>query len=141
MLHNALFASVIALGAAGMAQAQDLGPRLVGGGEDAQVVYAEPSRNVAGGGVASISGGGNNMQIAYGPRVTTQAGIGLFAELTGGGDNAEVVYRQVAPSATMLAGRSATGESLGPRAADRRNAPARENPGLIVPQHRQRVLR
>ena len=39
MFRNALFASLIALGAtAGAAQAQDHGPRLVGGGTDAQVV-------------------------------------------------------------------------------------------------------
>jgi hypothetical protein len=39
MIRNAVFASVIAFGAIGAAQAQDAGPRLVGGGDNKQLVY------------------------------------------------------------------------------------------------------
>ena len=107
MFRNALFASVIALGAAGAAQAQDRGPHLVGGGKDAQVVYSEPSRNVVGGGVASLSGGGKDRQIAYGPAVTTEAATGLVARLENVNGDLRVVYGPAAPSGSMLAGRAA----------------------------------
>jgi hypothetical protein len=65
MSRNALIASVVALGAAGAAQAQDGGPRLIGSGADAQVVYAEPSRNLVGGGVATTCGSSDDRTIAY----------------------------------------------------------------------------
>jgi hypothetical protein len=105
MIRNALIASVIALGAAGAAQAQDRGPQLVGGGENAQVIYGEPSRNVVGGGFASLSGGANNLRITYGPGVVTEAPDGTVARLVGGGENAQLVHEQVAPAAPLLAGR------------------------------------
>src|SRR3712207_3124714 len=104
MFRNALIASVVALGAAGAAQAQDLGPRVIGGGDDAQVVYAEPSRNLAGGGVATTSGSGDDRTIASGT-TRAQRGNGLVAELTGGGENAKVVYRPASPTDTLVAGR------------------------------------
>jgi hypothetical protein len=102
--NSTFLASVIALGSVGAVQARDVGPRLVGGGENTQVVYAEPSRNVVGGGHATISGGADNLRITYGPRATAQAAIGRVAELVGGGDNAQVVYHQTAPSGSMVAG-------------------------------------
>jgi hypothetical protein len=106
MFRNALIASVVALGAAGAAQAQDGGPRLIGSGADTQVVYAEPSRNLVGGGVATTSGSSDDRTIAYGD-TSAQAGSGLVAELTGGGDNAQLVYRPAAPADSLLAGRAA----------------------------------
>jgi hypothetical protein len=56
MFRTTLIASVIALGAAGAAQAQDLGPRLIGGGADGgpRVEYAAPSQNVVGGGYQPV---------------------------------------------------------------------------------------
>jgi hypothetical protein len=107
MIRNALIASVIALGTLGAAQAQDNGPRLVGGGDNAEVVYAVPSHNVVGGGAATITGGGDNLRIAYGSGTTTQQQRGLVAELHGGGDNAQLVYRPVTPSDSLLASHSA----------------------------------
>jgi hypothetical protein len=107
MIRNAVFASVIALGAIGGAQAQDAGPRLVGGGDNAQVVYAEPSHNVVGGGAATITGGGDNLRIAYGSGTTTQEQHGLTAELIGGGDNKQLVYRPAVPAGAMVAERTA----------------------------------
>jgi len=106
MFRNALIASVVALGAAGAAQAQDIGPRVIGGGDDAQVVYADPSRNLVGGGVATTSGSGDDRTIAYGT-TRAQTGNGLVAELTGGGENAQVVYRPASPTDTLVAGRTA----------------------------------
>lgn len=107
MLRKALFASLIALGTAGIAQAQDAGPRLIGGGENAQVVYAVPSNNVVGGAVASINGGGENTQIAYGQLPALHAQNNMTAVLVGGGDNAQVVYYQGTPADSMLAGQAA----------------------------------
>jgi hypothetical protein len=106
MFRNALFASVMVLGAAGVAQAQDLGPRLVGGGENAQVVYSEPSRNVVGGGSARLSGGGDDQQIAYGPGVTTEASNGTVARLENVNGDLRVVYGPAASSGSMIAGRT-----------------------------------
>ena len=106
MFRNALFASVMAIGAAGAAQAQDLGPRLVGGGETAKVVYSEPSRNVVGGGSASLSGGGDNQRIAYGPDVTAEASNGTVARLENVNGDLRVVYAPAAPSGSMAAGRT-----------------------------------
>jgi hypothetical protein len=113
MFRNALFASVIALGAAGAAQAQ--APRDGGA--------AVPGGNVVGGGVATLSGGGDNAIVTYstggagagmtfhaqpgrGARFAGTQGDGPVVEyaapadtnpgreawLLGGGDNAEVVY-------------------------------------------------
>ena len=114
MFRNALFASLIALGAAGAAQAQaplDGSAAALGG-------------NVVGGGVATLSGGGDNATVTYSaggagggmafhaqaPRLARarngQGNGGLSVEylepetappgreawLLGGGDNAEVVY-------------------------------------------------
>ena len=114
MFRNTLFASLIALGAAGAAQAQapDPGGRWPAGG------------NIVGGADATISGGGDNLTITYntggaggGSALMTQAGRiarfgsthgdgpqveysapadtnpGREAWIVGGGDNAEVVYR------------------------------------------------
>jgi hypothetical protein len=113
MFRNALFASVIALGAAGAAQAQ--APDTTG--------FAVPATgNVVGGGAATIVGGGDNLVILYsgagaGPGGALQAqpprlararnsygGVsvdylepetappGREAWMVGGGDNAQVVY-------------------------------------------------
>ena len=113
MFRNTLFASLIALGASGAAQAQaplDGSAAAVGG-------------NVVGGGVATLSGGGDNATVTYsaggagvgmafhaqpgraagfagthgdGPVVQYAAPAdtnpGREAWLLGGGDNAEVVY-------------------------------------------------
>ena len=104
MVRNALFASLSALGAAGAAQAQDLGPRLVGGGENAQVVYSEPSGNVVGGGYASIAGGGENARVAYGQPAIPNASSSLVARLENINGDLRVVYGPAAPSGSMLAG-------------------------------------
>jgi hypothetical protein len=98
---------VFALGTAGAALAQDAGPSLIGGGDNAQVVYAVPSRNIVGGGAATITGGGDNLSIAHGPQVTTEAATGLVAELIGGGDDAQLVYHPAQASGSMLAGQAA----------------------------------
>ena len=113
MVRNTLFATLIALGAAGAAQAQ--APRDGGA--------AALAGNVVGGGVATLSGGGDNATVTYstggaggGMTFHSQAGRaarfagtqgdgpvveytapadtnpGREAWLLGGGDNAEVVY-------------------------------------------------
>ena len=118
MFRSALFASLIALGAAGAAQAQAQAP-LDGSA-------AALGGNVVGGGVATLSGGGDNATVTYstggaggggggvlsqsgriarfasgqgegGPRVeyltpAPAADPGREAWMLGGGDNAEVVY-------------------------------------------------
>jgi len=107
MIRNTLIASLIAFGVAGAAQAQDGGPRLVGGGPDAQDVYAEPSQNVVGGGRATIIGGNTDQRLAYGGATRIQPQSGLVAEIVGGGENQRVVYHQAGPAASMVAGRPA----------------------------------
>jgi hypothetical protein len=105
MIRRLIIVATLALGVASTARAQDQGPRLTGGGENAEVVYPEPSSNLVGGGVAHIAGGGDNLQITYGPRVRTETPNGLIAELSSGGEDAVVTYRQAVPSNTLLASR------------------------------------
>ena len=107
MLRTLTLACRLAFGICCPAWAQDSGPRLIGGGDDAQVVYPEPSRNLAGGGVATITGGADNMQITYGLQVTTGASHGLMAEMEGGGDDRRIVYRPIGSSNSMITGRGA----------------------------------
>ncbi|MFC7475435.1 hypothetical protein ACFQS7_13775 [Dankookia sp. GCM10030260] len=103
MFRTTLFASAVALATLGAAQAQDNGPRLIGGGPDAVVAYAEPSRNVVGGGLARIIGGGENQRLAYAADPTTQAPSGLVAEVVGGGENRQLVYRAAPATRRQLA--------------------------------------
>ncbi|MDO9709825.1 hypothetical protein [Paracraurococcus lichenis] len=106
MIRNALIASAIALGTIGAAQAQDAAPRLVGGGADASVVYDAPSRNLAGGGLATILGGGENQRLSY-AGITTQAPSGLVGTVIGGGENRQLVYRPALAGSRLLAGQGA----------------------------------
>ena len=113
MFRNALFASVIALGAAGTAQAQ---------APDTTGLAVPATGNIMGGGAATIVGGADNLTILYSgggagrggamqtqvPRLAqarnTYGGVaidyleretapaGREAWLVGGGDNTQVVY-------------------------------------------------
>ncbi|MFC7478239.1 hypothetical protein ACFQS7_28115 [Dankookia sp. GCM10030260] len=106
MFRSTLIASLIALGTAGAAFAQDSGPRLVGGGGDGgpRIEYSQPSQNVVGGGSARIIGGGENQQVVYGPRNTSQASSGLVARLVGGGADRRVIYEAAPNASPALAG-------------------------------------
>ena len=109
MFRDALFASVIVLGAAGAAQAQapsTWGGNIVGGGlagtlqggsDNAQVTYAQPG--AGGGGMHLAQAGrlgrfagsdGSGPKFEYGPPAATDAG--REAWVTGGGDDAQVTY-------------------------------------------------
>ena len=94
MFRTMLLASSLALGLTGAALAQG-GPRMVGGGPDAQVVYDAPVGNVVGGGAATIVGGANDQRLVYGGGLTTIAPNGMVAEITGEAGNRHVVYRPV----------------------------------------------
>src|SRR4051812_18716557 len=91
MIRSALLASAILLGT-GAAQAQDAGPRLVGGGENAVAASRVPSRNIVGGGFARLAGG-DNQSLAY-SGTQSQAPSGLIAEVVGGGENRQLIYRE-----------------------------------------------
>lgn len=106
MIRNTLIASAMALATLSAAQAQDAGPRLVGGGPDATVVYDAPSRNQVGGGLALFVTGGANQRITYSSTVA-QPPSGLVAELTGEGENRHVTYHPAATQDRSLAGRTA----------------------------------
>ena len=115
-----IFASLVAIGVAGAAQAQAPGTFNIAGQAPGQQVG-----NIAGGGSATLSGGGDDLTITYsapgaggggGGGVLSQSGrlarfasthgdgllveygapadtnLGREAWLAGGGDNAEVVY-------------------------------------------------
>src|SRR4051812_6419761 len=69
MFRSILLASTLAVALTGTAFAQGAsygGPRMIGGGPDAEVVYDAPSDNVVGGGYARITGEAGNPTIAYG---------------------------------------------------------------------------
>ena len=110
MIRDALFASVIVLGAAGAAQAQapsTWGGNVVGGGlagtlhgsgDNAQVVYAQPGAG-EGGGMHLVQTGrlgrfagsdDGSPRFEYGPPAATDAG--REAWVTGGGGDAQVIY-------------------------------------------------
>lgn len=111
MLRSILLASTFAVALTGTAFAQGAsygGPRMVGGGPDAQVVYDAPSANVVGGGAATIIGGARDQRLAYGGTPTTLAPSGLVGEITGEAGNRHVTYHQASPTgAGLLAGRPA----------------------------------
>ena len=111
MFRNALFASVIVLGAAGgAAHAQapfasggnvvggGLAGTLQGGGADAQVTYARPGAG-GGGGMHLAQPGrlgrfagsdGSGPRFEYGPLAAAETG--REAWVSGGGDDAQVTY-------------------------------------------------
>ena len=67
MSRKAVFASLIALGAAsaGAARAADEGPYLVNRNGTQEVVYGTHANNVVGGAFATITGGGEDEAITY----------------------------------------------------------------------------
>lgn len=95
MFRTMLLASSLALGLTGAALAQG-GPRMVGGGPDAQVVYDAPVDNVVGGGAATIVGGANDQRLVYGGGLTTIAPNGMVAEIVGEAGNRHVIYHPTA---------------------------------------------
>jgi hypothetical protein len=101
--HSLALAATLALGISSAAQAQQTGPRLIGGGDDAQVVYAQPSHNLAGRGTATLVGGGEDRQVAYAPDTVAQPGHGLVAVLVGGGADVQLAYREPTMPWTMTA--------------------------------------
>ncbi|MBL6081859.1 hypothetical protein JMJ56_28135 [Belnapia sp. T18] len=106
MFRTTVFASLIALGAVGAAQAQDHGPRLVGGGADGgpRVEYVAPSQNVVGGGYARITGESTNRSIAYSGQTTRQQQSGSVAQLVGGGREQTLVYVPAQAASPTFAG-------------------------------------
>ncbi len=109
MIRHTVFASLIALAAAGVAQAQDNGPRLVGGGGDGgpRVEYAVPSQNVVGGGYARITGDASNRSLAYSGPTTTQGATGYVGQLVGGGREQALVLVPAPAASATLAGQPA----------------------------------
>ncbi|MDB5373742.1 MAG: hypothetical protein JWP04_2384 [Belnapia sp.] len=98
MFRNLLLASVIAVGSAGAALAQD-GPRLVGGnaGGGPEVVYdngipGNVPGSVLGGAQVRMSGGDRDRSYQYGQ---VNAFPGQIGRLVGGGNEAHVVYEPV----------------------------------------------
>jgi hypothetical protein len=108
MIRNALFASMIVLGAAGAAQAADPGPRVVNRNGSQEVVRGPRAPdNVVGGAFATIAGGGANLVYRAAPGGRTQAAIGRIGRVVNVNGETRVAYAPAAPaaSATMLAGR------------------------------------
>ncbi|WP_149535564.1 hypothetical protein [Siccirubricoccus phaeus] len=101
MIRTVFLASALAL--ATLAGAQAAGPRLVGGGDNAEVVYDAPSRNVTGGGAATLLGGGDNSQVVYGGPVTAAPRTGLVARLLGGGADRQLIYEAPAGDTRFIA--------------------------------------
>lgn len=78
--------------------------QVIQGGENFEVRWTGGARdNLAGGGVAMLSGGGNDQMLAYEPH-TTQ-GQSAFATLQGGGDDRTLTRSPAEPPASMLAQR------------------------------------
>jgi hypothetical protein len=81
-------ATMLALGFASAATAEEwTGPRVVGTGENASVVYPTPSLNIVGGATYRVTGSGESatvetlqVQTAVPGRITRQSGSGESAE-------------------------------------------------------------
>ena len=104
MFRKAVFASLIALGAAaagGAAQAADEGPYLVNRNGNQEVVYGSQADNVVGGAYATITGGGDNTTYYAAPGARFEEPR-LVGRLVGGGNNEQVIY--TAPTAPAQAG-------------------------------------
>ncbi len=105
MFRKAVFASLIALGAAsaGVAQAADEGPFLVNRTGSPEVVYDSPRGTVVGGAHAPVAGGGDppTARAAPGARVEEPR---LIGRLTGGGNNEQVTYTAPAEAPAAQAG-------------------------------------
>ncbi|MCB4825296.1 hypothetical protein [Roseicella aerolata] len=97
MIRTLALASALALGTLGAAQAQSA-PQLVGGGNDAVVVYGAPSHNIAGGGRVLLSGGGDNRSFRY---EALQAQPGRAATIQGGGADRQIVYAPAGSTQTV----------------------------------------
>ena len=93
MFRKAVFASLIALGAAstGAAQAADEGPLLVNRNGNQEVVYGSHRENVVGGALATITGGGDNTTYRAAPGALTEEPA-LVGRLSGGGDDEVITY-------------------------------------------------
>ncbi|WP_149540795.1 hypothetical protein [Siccirubricoccus phaeus] len=102
MIRTALLASALAF--ATLTGAQAAGPRLIGGGDNAELAYDAPSANVTGGGAATLLGGGDNTRVAYTGPVVSAAPSGLVARLVGGGVDRQLVYEVPAAGHASLAG-------------------------------------
>ena len=93
MLRKAVFASLIALGAAGgVAQAADEGPRLVNRNGNQEVVYGSHRDNVVGGAYATITGGGDNTTYQAAPAGARFEEPRVIGRLSGGGDDEVITY-------------------------------------------------
>jgi hypothetical protein len=106
MIRNALFASLIALGVAGVAQAQAPAPggivgggsaTITGGGEDQVITYSTGGAGVGAATRAQAprlaraqNGLGDGVSVQYLEPETARPG--REARLVGGGDDAQVVY-------------------------------------------------
>ena len=102
MLRNTVFASLIALGAAGAAAAQaaDNGPQLVNRNGSQEVVYGDArTGNIVGGAYATITGGGDNAVYRAAPGAHTEEPA-LVGRLSGGGDNEVITYSPARPGAS-----------------------------------------
>ena len=93
MFRKAVFASLIALGAAsGAAQAADEGPYLVNRNGNQEVVYGSQFNNVVGGAYATITGGGDNTTYQAAPAGARYEEPRLIGRLAGGGDDEVITY-------------------------------------------------
>lgn len=74
------------------------GPRVVGTGQNASVVYSSPSQNIVGGALTRTVGSGESAEVVVIDAQNAQAG--RVARVVGSGENMSVVYE--APTAPAL---------------------------------------
>jgi hypothetical protein len=84
-------AALLAVGFAGAAGAEEwTGPRVVGTGENASVVYAGPAQNVVGGALTRQVGSGESaMTVVISAPVSQEGRVG---RVVGTGENTSVAY-------------------------------------------------
>lgn len=88
----------VAFGTAAAAE-EWTGPRVVGTGNNASVVYSSPSQNIVGGALTRSIGSGESSEVVTLDAQFVQSG--RVARVVGSGENMSVVYDQPAPAALM----------------------------------------
>ncbi len=87
---------------AGTAHALDVGPYVVGTGENASVRYTTPSQNIVGGALVRTIGSGEGAQTEV-VAVDHSQVPGSVARVVGNGENQSVAYAQPADTRPLVA--------------------------------------
>ncbi|MCK8787476.1 hypothetical protein M0638_24195 [Roseomonas sp. NAR14] len=91
MLRRLLLGTALLLAATQAGSTDPLGPTMTGGGDDLQIAGRDPGHNIVGGAVIRAEGGGDDAHHVLLAMGNVQA-AGPVATVSGGGENQQIVY-------------------------------------------------